>query len=276
MVEPLPRPGAGAPRAKRLFPDLAGAVEIAWTAPHRETLAEHGPRHRRQLAIIRGLCETESLFRRGNRLVGVLGPLRSPRVAEERFDPLATCQTRQQLAQVADGSRIVRQLRSRQATGKLDSRSLLVVNCERKRRVEQRHRIVQSPALERVLCRQHQILDRLARFAGLSPVVGKDRRQVDRLAGDRFDVLSNQAMTLAPGGARKRRVRDIMDEDVLELVLDVAFDPARRHAADEVARLKHRQVVIKARVDTESVEDATPESTPHHRRIQEHLATGAR
>src|SRR5438132_7641310 len=130
LVQPLPRPGVGGPRPKRLFADLAGAVEIARTAPHRETLAEHGPRHRRQLAIIRGLCETKSLFRRGNRLVGVLGPLRSPRVAEERFDPLATGETRQQLAQVADSSRIGPQLRSRQAPRKLDSRSLLVVSCE--------------------------------------------------------------------------------------------------------------------------------------------------
>src|SRR6266849_2656075 len=137
LVQTLPGAGSGDPGSERLLAHLRGAVEIAWSTSHRQTLADHGPGHWRQLTIIRLLGKMERLLGGADRLVRVLDPLSSPRVPEQRLDALATLKVWQQFAQIRDCRRIVAKLRSRKTTGESNPRTLLIVHRQRERRVEE-------------------------------------------------------------------------------------------------------------------------------------------
>ena len=130
------------------------------------------------------------------------------------------------LGQLDEGSRALQpQLRARRLVrSEIDGR-----------RVQVDDRALRPAAARCVRCSE-EVRDRPRRLAGFAPVVRKNRRERRRCAPERlFDVPGDSGVALPTHRPRHRRVRDFADQHVLERVLDVACELARRIAPNEVA-----------------------------------------
>ena len=154
--------------------------------------------------------------------------------------------------------------------------ALLIVRGQGKRRIVELGRLFQRPGVEGLLSRLHDVRDRFLALAGLAPVVGEDRGHHSSILDRRFDVLGHQAMPLAPDRARNGGVGDVVDEDVLEEVFDLASHPGRRHAADQVSRFQDAKVVVDVAGRAHGHEHSAPECSPDDGGVEQQVAGRAR
>ena len=135
-------------------------------------------------------------------------------------------------------------------------------------------RLLERPAVERLLGGEHQVIDGLVRLPGLSPMMCQECGQILRLTSCRLDVFRDRRVTLAAEGAGKRRVGDVSNEHVLEQVLDVAADPARWHPADEVPPLQRSQSLVQLSLAAKRRKYAAPKGRADDGCVQEYRPRG--
>ncbi len=102
------------------------------------------------------------------------------------------------------------------------------------------------------------------------------RGQVLGLAGGGFDVAGDRCVALPAEGARDGRVGNLSDEDVLELVLHVTADTARRNTPNEVPHLERGKGIVEVAMATKIDQHAAPKRAADHGSVQDDRASRAR